>query len=88
MVRAEAEQADPGYRDVICSFCDRHNRQVHMVGGGDGLIICSVCVARCAEVLDKDAGAISPDGGWSGRWLTKQAGPPGAGADGAGPEET
>jgi len=46
-MRAEAEQSDPGYRDVISSFCDRHNRAVHMVGGRDGLIIYAICVARC-----------------------------------------
>jgi hypothetical protein len=75
-MRAEAEQSDPGYTDVTCSFCDRHNRQVHMVGGRDGLIICTVCVARCAEALDRDTGVVSPAGGWSGRWPTKLAGRP------------
>jgi hypothetical protein len=73
-----AEQSDPGYTDVSCSFCDRHNREVHMVGGRDGLIICAVCVARCAEFLDRDTGIASPDGGWSGRWPSKPTGPPSA----------
>jgi hypothetical protein len=50
------------------SFCDRHNRQEHMVGGRDGLIICAACVARCADILDRDTGIASPAGGWTGRW--------------------
>jgi hypothetical protein len=71
-MRADSEQADPGYRDVTCSFCGRHNRAVHMVGGRDGLAICAVCVTRCAEILDQDTGVTGPDGGWSGRWPDKQ----------------
>ncbi len=62
---------DPGYRDVTCSMCDRHNRDVHMVGARDGLIICAVCVARCAEVLDTDTGLEGPPGGWLARWPAK-----------------
>jgi ClpX C4-type zinc finger len=63
--------ADPGYRDVTCSFCGRHNRQVHMVEGRDGLRICQVCVAAAAESIDTDAGVPSPAGGWSTRWSLK-----------------
>ncbi|HVQ95866.1 MAG TPA: ClpX C4-type zinc finger protein [Mycobacteriales bacterium] len=66
------QPADPGYRDVTCSFCDRHNRDVHMVGGRDGLVICSVCVAGCAESLDGDTGIAGPEGGWSARWPAKR----------------
>jgi hypothetical protein len=73
-VRADSERADPGYQDVTCSFCDRHNREVHMVSGRDGLIICAVCVARCAEFLDGDCGLAGPDGGWAGRWPAKETG--------------
>jgi hypothetical protein len=60
-----------GYRDVTCSFCDRHNREVHIVAGRDGLKICQVCVAACATAIDADAGVPSPDGGWAGRWPLK-----------------
>jgi hypothetical protein len=67
---------DPGYTDVTCSFCDRHNREVHMVGGRDGLTICSVCVAACAVHLDADTGLDAPPGGWSDRWPAKQLTPP------------
>jgi hypothetical protein len=60
-----------GYRDVTCSFCDRHNREVHIVAGRDGLMICQVCVARCAEVFDAETGAPAPAGGWTNRWPLK-----------------
>ena len=70
-MRVDPEQDDPGYRDVVCSFCDRHNREVHMVGGRDGLIICAACVARCADILDRDTGVDGPPGGWTGRWPAK-----------------
>jgi ClpX C4-type zinc finger len=63
--------SDPGYRDVTCSFCDRHNRTVHIVAGRDGLTICQVCVAAAAEMIDADAGVPAPEGGWSGRWAAK-----------------
>lgn len=61
----------PGFRDITCTVCDRHNRDVHMVGARDGLIICSVCVARCAEVLDGEVGIDGPPAGWSSRWPPK-----------------
>jgi hypothetical protein len=64
--------AGPGFRDITCSLCDRHNRDVHMVGARDGLIICAVCVARCAEVLDADTGLEGPAGGWLRRWPAKR----------------
>jgi hypothetical protein len=28
-----------GFRDVMCSICGRHNREVHMLGAANGLII-------------------------------------------------
>jgi hypothetical protein len=59
------------YRDVTCSFCDRHNREVHMVAGRNGLVICSVCVAACAVNLDNDTGLTGPPGGWPARWAPK-----------------
>jgi hypothetical protein len=62
---------DRGYRDVTCSFCGRHNREVHMLEGRDGLRICQVCVAAAADSIDADTGVQSPPGGWSNRWQPK-----------------
>ena len=59
------------FTDVTCSFCGLHNRVVHIVGGRDGLTICSECAAKVAECLDHDTGLPSPPGGWSGRWPRK-----------------
>ncbi len=42
-----------------------------MVAGRDGLCICSVCVEKCADILDEDAGVPGPAGGWFGRWPHK-----------------
>jgi hypothetical protein len=61
-----------GYRDLTCSFCDRHNREVHLVAGRDGLTICQVCVAACATVMDGETGVAGPEGGWAARWPLKQ----------------
>jgi hypothetical protein len=61
-----------GYRDVRCSFCDRHNREVHIVAGRDRLTICQVCVAACATAIDADTGVPAPAGGWAARWPLKQ----------------
>jgi hypothetical protein len=63
--------SDVEYQDVNCSFCDRHNRDVHMVAGRDGLTICQVCIAKCGEILDDDAGALGPEIDWAARWPTK-----------------
>ena len=63
---------DPGFRDVTCSLCERHNRDVHLVSAKDGLIlICAVCVAKCAGVLDADTGLDAPPGEWQSRWAAK-----------------
>jgi hypothetical protein len=51
---------DPGYRDVACSFCDRHNRDVRIVAGRDGLTICQVCVAAAAEIIDAEPEPLRP----------------------------
>ena len=60
-----------GYQLVDCSFCGRPNREVHMVAGGDNVRICSVCVEKCADILDSDTAVEGPSGGWSGRWPHK-----------------
>jgi len=86
-MHADSEPASSGYRDVTCSFCGRHNREVHMVGGRDGLTICAVCVAGCAEILDRDTGVPSPEGEWSDRWPAKQIAPPNSDPGSAEPHE-
>ena len=54
---------DPSkFSDVSCSFCGRHNREVRVVQGTAGPIVCQVCVARCAEIFDEEVGLAPPDG--------------------------
>jgi hypothetical protein len=60
------------YSDVVCSFCSRHNREVRVVRNDAGLIICQVCVAKCAEIFDAEVGLAAPADGWSGRWPLKR----------------
>ena len=60
-----------GYRDITCSFCDRHNREVHLVAGRGEITICQVCIAKCATYLDGETGVPGPEGGWSQRWPLK-----------------
>ena len=59
------------FRDVVCSFCGRHNREVRVVANDAGLIICQICVAKCAQIFDDEVGVDSPQE-WSGRWPLKQ----------------
>ena len=59
-----------GYSDVRCSFCGRHNREVRVVSH-DEVIICQVCVAKCAQIFDIEVGIESPRGGWVDRWPLK-----------------
>jgi hypothetical protein len=64
---------DPShFSDVTCSFCGRHNREVRVVANDAGLIICQVCVAKCAGIFDEEVGLEPPDGGWSARWPPKR----------------
>jgi formylmethanofuran dehydrogenase subunit B len=60
------------WSDVVCSFCGRHNRDVRVVANDDGIIICQVCVARCAEIFDDEVGVEPPTGGWVDRWPVKR----------------
>lgn len=63
---------DPShFSDVACSFCGRHNREVRVVSNDAGLIICQVCVAKCAEIFDVEVGHEQPSAGWAGRWPLK-----------------
>lgn len=59
------------FRDVVCSFCGRHNREVRVVANDAGLIICQVCVATCAKIFDDEVGVDSPQE-WAGRWPLKR----------------
>jgi hypothetical protein len=70
-----AVMQDPSqFSDVVCSFCSRHNREVRVVSTDAGLIICQVCVAKCAQIFDEEVGIAGPEaGGWSTRWPLKTA---------------
>ena len=64
---------DPNhFRDVVCSFCGRHNREVRVVVNEAGLIVCQVCVAKAAEIFDEEVGLEGPSDGWSARWPLKR----------------
>lgn len=60
------------FSDVECSVCGRHNREVRVVATENGLILCQVCVAKCAEIFDDEVGLAAPAGGWVERWPLKQ----------------
>jgi ClpX C4-type zinc finger len=63
---------DPSdFNDVVCSFCGRHNREVRVVTNDAGLVVCQVCVAKCADILDAEVAIDPPPGGWSARWPLK-----------------
>jgi hypothetical protein len=55
---------DPShFSDVTCSFCGRHNRDVRVVTNLGGLVICQVCVAKCATIFDEEVGLEEPPDG-------------------------
>jgi hypothetical protein len=60
------------YTDVRCSICGRHNRDVRVVATENGLVICQVCVAKCADIFDEEIGLTPPPGGWIERWPPKR----------------
>ena len=60
------------FSDAVCSVCGRHNREVRVVATENGLILCQVCVAKCATIFDEEAGLDAPEGGWVGRWPLKR----------------
>jgi ATP-dependent protease Clp ATPase subunit len=63
---------DPShFTDVSCSYCGRHNREVRVVANDAGLIICQVCVAKCAQIFDEEVGVESRQD-WLARWPLKQ----------------
>ena len=68
--RMVGEDAVDYYQDVTCSFCARHNQEVRVVAH-DRLVICQVCVAKCAEIFDDEVGVLGPPGGWTSRWPLK-----------------
>jgi hypothetical protein len=66
--------ADPShYSDVVCSFCGRHNREVRVVANDAGLIVCQVCVAKCAAIFDEEVGLEPQQPPWTERWPLKTA---------------
>ena len=63
---------DPSqFSDVVCSFCGRHNREVRVVTNADGLIVCQVCVAKCAVIFDEEVGLDPATPPWTDRWPLK-----------------
>jgi ATP-dependent protease Clp ATPase subunit len=63
---------DPShFTDVSCSYGGRHNRDVRVVANDAGLIICQVCVAKCAQIFDEEVGVESRQD-WLARWPLKQ----------------
>jgi hypothetical protein len=67
-----ASSGDPNrFSDVVCSFCGRHNRDVRVVRNDAGLIICQVCVAKCAQIFDEEVGIASAQD-WLERWPLKR----------------
>ena len=66
---------DPAqFRDVVCAFCGRPNCEVRVVTNDAGLIVCQVCVAKCADIFDAEVGLEGPEGGWTARWPLKVSG--------------
>ena len=59
------------FSDVECSVCGRHNREVRVVATENGLILCQVCVAKCAGIFDTRSASPPPAGGWVERWPLK-----------------
>ncbi len=59
------------FSEVVCSLCGRHNREVRVVANADGLIICQVCVAKCAVIFDEEVGLDPPATRWADRWPLK-----------------
>jgi hypothetical protein len=45
---------------------------VRVVANDAGLIICQVCVAKCAVIFDQEVGIESPHD-WLARWPLKRA---------------
>ena len=63
---------DPShFTDVSCSYCGRHNREVRVVANDAGLIICQVCVAKCAQIFDEEVG-VEQRQDWLARWPLKR----------------
>ena len=42
-----------------------------MVTNADALIICQVCVAKCAAIFDEEVGRDPPSTPWADRWPLK-----------------
>ena len=39
--------------------------RVRVVTNDEGLIVCQVCVAKCADIFDAEVGLEGPEGGWT-----------------------
>ena len=43
---------DDGKKTLRCSFCGKHENQVHRMIQGPGVRICDECVHLCMSILD------------------------------------
>jgi hypothetical protein len=46
--------------------------RLRVVATENGLILCQVCVAKCAAIFDEEVGLEAPAGGWIARWPLKR----------------
>ena len=53
--------SDEGKKGVRCSFCGKHESQVHRMIQGPGVRICDECVQLCMSVLEEELGGSSGD---------------------------
>ncbi len=58
-----SNKAGFGEEDIRCSFCGKTQDQVHkLIAGPSGTYICDECVAICADIIDEEDEAASPEG--------------------------
>ncbi len=51
---------DEGRKPLRCSFCGKHEQQVHRMIQGPGVRICNECVQLCMGILDDGFEPMSP----------------------------
>ena len=48
---------DKNEKDLVCSFCGKHQDEVERMIIGPGVNICSECIGLCADLLSVQAGS-------------------------------
>lgn len=62
---------------MVCSFCGaEQDAQRRIIGGPDGVAICSACVQLASDALGDDSAGIDVGGGWVKRVRTVPCGYP------------